>query len=197
MIVPKPNIYELQVVACDERSSFTINTSDGRDGLRWEDRVRGGKIYMVAERGLDGTIRYVGQTVQSIQRRLYQGITKQTYIWAKRSYKYELFVWNLSAFVESEPTYALDSIESELAFVVKLYQRGWPIDQTSINFRWFRSTSIGAAPQSIAPVMIDQFYENLLYKHQQRDIDSSSIEKDRSDLQIFLKRFAIHSMPLI
>ncbi|TOG04940.1 hypothetical protein [Vibrio parahaemolyticus] len=191
MTVPKPNIYELQVVASDERSSFTIKNSEGKEGFCREDIVRGGKIYMVTENGVDGTVRYVGQTVQSIQKRLYQGITNQTYTWSKRSYKYELFVWNLSGLVDSEPTYALDSIESELAFAVKLHQRDWPINQTSIKFRWFRSTSIGSTAQSIAPVMIDQFYENLLYKYQQRGKDTSSIEKDRSDLQTLLRRLVL------
>ncbi|HAS6495878.1 TPA: hypothetical protein GRR58_24570 [Vibrio parahaemolyticus] len=132
-------------------------------------------------------ILYVGQTVQPIQDRMYQGISSQDYKWAKKSTSYDLLVWNLCGLVESESNYDLDSIEAELAFLVRVIQNEWPTYQNSINFRWRLTSNLGNDARKVAEMMLIQFYDYLIKKLVDKGSSTAAIKAEKANLKNIFK----------
>ncbi|MEM7874311.1 hypothetical protein Q4R10_18150 [Morganella morganii] len=191
MKFPKPNVYELYVKPNGKKSTFTITNTAGSNKFEQEDIARGAKIYMLVSKDTGGTVNYVGQTITSIQKRLYQGISHQIYRWSKQTNHYDLFVWNFSNLIGRSSSYSLDSIEAELALATRVNQGEWPIFQTSIKFRWFALSSFGSSAQAIAPVMIEQLYEHLLARGNISDHDIQLLKEQKSRAKYLLEAMMI------
>lgn len=191
--LPKPNVYELYVKPNGNMSTFTITSNAGTNKFEQEDIARGAKIYMLVSKDIGGTVSYVGQTVTSMQKRLYQGILYQSYRWSKQTNHYDLFVWNFSNLIGQCSSYSLDSIEAELALATRVNQGEWPIFQTSIKFRWFALSSFGSSAQAIAPLMIEQLYDHLLARGNISDNDIQLLKEQKSRAKYLLEAIMIGS----
>ena len=188
---PELNIYNIDVISESDNSRFQVTKIFGGGSFSCADKIRGQKIYMVVDKDIGGSILYVGQTIQSMQKRLYSGIRYQRYHWAKETQSYTLFVWNFSQFPIPTNSYMLDSIEAELTFAVRVHQLSWPRDQTQIKFRWFgRSKYIDQAP-TIALSMLDSLYGYLLSKQGLSEDDKSYLEKQRKITLGTLSKFSL------
>ncbi|MCR9728402.1 hypothetical protein O4N70_25080 [Vibrio parahaemolyticus] len=173
-----PNVYEIEVNAAEETSTYTVYNSDGKKNFHSSDNKRGGKIYMLIANDLGGTVRYVGQTIVGMRKRLYAGVRKQSYKWARESGKHTLLVWDLKNIVGDESSYDLDTIEAELVFAIRANQGDWPIGQTSIKFRWFLETNLGLDAHRIVIDLMEQFYS---YLSSRPNLDSKSLETLAND----------------
>lgn len=191
--LPKPNVYELHVTPNGKVSTFTIKNTAGTNKFEQEDSTRGAKIYMLVSKDIGGTVCYVGQTVTSMQKRIYQGISYQSYRWSTQKNCYDLFVWNFSNHIGKCSSYSLDSIEAELALATRVNQGEWPIFQTSIKFRWFALSNFGSTAQAIAPVMIEQLYDHLLARKNVSDNDIQLLKQQQLRARHLLEAIMIGS----
>ena len=90
------------------------------------------KIYILKE---GKTYLYVGTTIQSLQKRFRQGFTAtgktgyHGYKWKKKE-KVQLFAWCLPGLSKIQ----IESIEAELAFLIREKTSKWPLAQNEIHF---------------------------------------------------------------
>lgn len=134
-----------------------------------------------------GSIAYIGQTIQSMRSRFYNGIIGQGYKWSKMNNSYSLFVWDVDEFTDVD-SQDLDAIESELTFAARLNQGCWPLHQTAIKFRWFRQSNTARHAPYIVMGMMNDLYTFLSKRNKE---DKQMIEGQRQRIIHLLEQAVI------
>ncbi|WP_441004617.1 hypothetical protein [Pseudocolwellia agarivorans] len=151
VIVKEPKFYKLSTFAHGERDRYEVSLNgDTPLGFTGNDRSYGAKIYLI-ERAK--AVKYIGRTIQRMSQRFSASINGKKYTWSASPSSSNLLIWDFVGLNERE----IEAIEAEFTLAIRVYQKGWPVDQTSINFRWVYETKIALEAQKIAIEMLKQF----------------------------------------
>lgn len=124
------------------------------------------KIYMLTPPPGDASILYVGQTGNTMTKRLNGGIggaAKDKYKWANgKKRKYRLLIWCLPDHFLTGDRLSLEAVEAELTLAARLIVKRWPIYQTSINFPYIVSEIGHQNAPPLAIEMIKKYYEVMI-----------------------------------
>ena len=159
--------YDLDLDMVNRRYSVSANAVDGFTGFCADDCP---KIYLVCATR-DASVIYVGRTINPMKTRFSQSVfsldEKKQYAWSSDSGRgtlkpraFRLIVWNLTGISDGE--IALESVEAELVFCVRVVQKSWPRHQTSVNFHHIVNQGGRLEAPSVAICLLDQYYEDVL-----------------------------------
>ena len=124
-------------VTVQNGGGYTVLNSSGGNTFLAPITQRGPKLYVFAS---EGTLIYVGQTVQGMGARIRMGFQAHGaggyygYAWRNELRTAELLVWCLEDVQKEEELRALECIESEIVFTYRQQVAQWPRHQTEIHF---------------------------------------------------------------
>jgi len=149
----KPHHYKLATMANGARDRYEVSLNNTSAlGFIEYDRSIGAKIYLV-ERA--SAVKYIGRTIQRMSQRFSNSINGKKYTWSASPSNSNLLVWNFLGLNEME----IEAIEAEFTLAMRVYQKGWPVNQTSINFRWLYETGNALEAQDYSIEMLKQYAE--------------------------------------
>lgn len=159
MGVPEPQAYDLDLLP---EGGYTVcsaeNGSSQFHGFCALDDCP--KIYMVIGRK-GATVYYVGQTTQSMKARFKDGFRTEAtrrYAWADESVRLRLLVWDITS--NGLGKELSESVEAELVFCVRVYQRAWPKGQTSISFHHIVNQSGEQTATQISLCLLQDYFDD-------------------------------------
>jgi hypothetical protein len=135
MQLPTPQVYTLQL---GERAAYQVWLSRGdRKGFRKPATLRCPKLYVVTRQK---KIHYVGVTNQPMSARIKFGLKAEGeegyhgYKWKSIRDRLRLLVWSFATESGKPFLRELETVEAELAFLVRKVTGRWPLSQIEIHF---------------------------------------------------------------